>query len=963
MGLLDALGLVSSAAPGAAPPAPAPPPPPAPEQAAFTAARALAQGLVDALKAHSEKALIQPHIAQAELKLASADVHAGKSEWPQAMKDVADAKTICVAAKKLADDRALYMAKRNIARAQIMSMEGIIDNAPFGVMITTLNNADAQATASPPNVPAAMATLGGLDAKIKSIVQSFVTSVQGMADNLAATDPKVQAFAAAEITQGKSLLANLKAAFAAGKWSEAVMSWRSATDVFAPAERMAKRRGAYETARAVTLAKLTAVKALPALKDQVAALQARLALADAAASHDAMKFEAGAAILTDLDTRCAAWTALAGDVDIHAKQRPLADAELAALDKHAAAASIATAREAARKLLKDASATIATASAASDPAPGWKSALTSVVRVRADLAAAKVLADGLGPAHAAQAAAAKPGDAAAMKTALKALQADAATALAAPFASEATAQFKAFKEQADKAEKALAKDDGKSAAKPMAQAAQSLTEAKAIQTAHAQYAATVTSVEAQLKKLQTLPRAAVLKGRIDAVAKALAEAKAKDKTHAGAEAMAGLRRASDAVVAAEKADLDRGKFDAAVGPTATRIAAVADPKAKKAFEAALADAKKLADAFRFDDADAARKRIEVNIDQAALSAAASANPNDPQIATLAAKMVANGGAKDVDDLIQNKKTADPRMIASLAKGRYGVDFVADGAAPGPREARNMKALCDTFSKVPVDVSAHGSITSITHTDSSLKGDVSGAYASDATVTLTGRPKTDTQGFGNNLTRKIAGGKSVKQLPAKIDPDCQAVGGAAELLSFTALHEVGHGVDDANSYMARNGHLPDHGGWTDYGSGVQPIADAVAASIAAKVGAGTTFYKKPEDRKYVLAKILNQPAVRPTVAPGSDDEKALVAFDRWYTLATSAGVYEREPDCAEITIGTLIYHEAYARNWVSYLASARSKGLTGYQFRAPGEWFAELYAGFRSNKLGPKHPAREWLKKL
>ena len=49
--------------------------------------------------------------------------------------------------------------------------------------------------------------------------------------------------------------------------------------------------------------------------------------------------------------------------------------------------------------------------------------------------------------------------------------------------------------------------------------------------------------------------------------------------------------------------------------------------------------------------------------------------------------------------------------------------------------------------------------------------------------------------------------------------------------------------------------------------------------------------------------------------------------------------------------------------VSPLASARSKGLTGYQFRAPGEWFAELYAGWKSGRLGPKHPALEWLKKL
>jgi hypothetical protein len=109
--------------------------------------------------------------------------------------------------------------------------------------------------------------------------------------------------------------------------------------------------------------------------------------------------------------------------------------------------------------------------------------------------------------------------------------------------------------------------------------------------------------------------------------------------------------------------------------------------------------------------------------------------------------------------------------------------------------------------------------------------------------------------------------------------------------------------------------------------------------------------------------MNRPAVRPSAARGSDDFKAYDAFDGWHALATSANVYRRQPDCDAITIGTRIYHEAYARHWVSYVAAARAKGLTGYQFRAPGEWFAELYAGWKTKKLGPRHPALDWLTKL
>jgi hypothetical protein len=100
-----------------------------------------------------------------------------------------------------------------------------------------------------------------------------------------------------------------------------------------------------------------------------------------------------------------------------------------------------------------------------------------------------------------------------------------------------------------------------------------------------------------------------------------------------------------------------------------------------------------------------------------------------------------------------------------------------------------------------------------------------------------------------------------------------------------------------------------------------------------------------------------------VTPGSPEEAAKNAFDDWYDVATSDNVYRRQGDCDHIKIGDRIYHEAYPRTWVSYLADARKQGLTGYQFRAPPEWFAELYAGYRSKKLKPNHPAMDFLKKL
>ncbi len=67
--------------------------------------------------------------------------------------------------------------------------------------------------------------------------------------------------------------------------------------------------------------------------------------------------------------------------------------------------------------------------------------------------------------------------------------------------------------------------------------------------------------------------------------------------------------------------------------------------------------------------------------------------------------------------------------------------------------------------------------------------------------------------------------------------------------------------------------------------------------------------------------------------------------------------------AEKPPGYLIDGRFYARvdnNWRSYRAAARSKGVSQYQFKAPAEWFAELYAAYQMKKLPDSHPDAKWL---
>jgi hypothetical protein len=57
----------------------------------------------------------------------------------------------------------------------------------------------------------------------------------------------------------------------------------------------------------------------------------------------------------------------------------------------------------------------------------------------------------------------------------------------------------------------------------------------------------------------------------------------------------------------------------------------------------------------------------------------------------------------------------------------------------------------------------------------------------------------------------------------------------------------------------------------------------------------------------------------------------------------------------------VYQQSYGDAWTSYALSARGKGVSDYQFRVPGEWFAELYAFYYLKKLSPAHADYGWFK--
>jgi hypothetical protein len=124
-------------------------------------------------------------------------------------------------------------------------------------------------------------------------------------------------------------------------------------------------------------------------------------------------------------------------------------------------------------------------------------------------------------------------------------------------------------------------------------------------------------------------------------------------------------------------------------------------------------------------------------------------------------------------------------------------------------------------------------------------------------------------------------------------------------------------------------------------------------------------------KLVLVKDVKDPVAQAikSVDVGLDDKAAwddLLKHDsaKWCRavrlVTPSQGLWDEGKDGAKQAIKGRIYQEAYGSDWYSYTASSRSKGVSSYQFRAPAEWFAELYTAYYLDNLTDKHPAYKWL---
>ncbi len=192
---------------------------------------------------------------------------------------------------------------------------------------------------------------------------------------------------------------------------------------------------------------------------------------------------------------------------------------------------------------------------------------------------------------------------------------------------------------------------------------------------------------------------------------------------------------------------------------------------------------------------------------------------------------------------------------------------------------------------------------------------------------------------------------------EVQEDCKPKPGSPPMpqADHTLMHETAHAEDDGVKFMESRWNQPEFGNWRE--ESPKSIAKVAAPHLGYDEDWICDVLKDPG------SKPPKHTPKRPKQVKSDDEwnarrEKALL----WcQSIRSDNNPWWKGSVCAKVQIGGRVYHEAYPDGrWRSYDYSARAKGISGYQFRAEAEWFAELYAAYFGGKLKDSHPAMRWL---
>ncbi len=392
-----------------------------------------------------------------------------------------------------------------------------------------------------------------------------------------------------------------------------------------------------------------------------------------------------------------------------------------------------------------------------------------------------------------------------------------------------------------------------------------------------------------------------------------------------ANALVKLREAADALKKAGLRDQPyRGDFDKLTNALGA-IAQSADPE---------------------KDKEAQLKKLKTTATEKTLDAkVAGLDPRDEKTGPLIAKQIeARFGVK-----LKLSEGIEVGVDKKTGRSKYK-DYKRDPKM----EAATLKELYQTMSKVPVFPASHLKKIEVSLRASTSRGEGGVYYEDDKKAAITCKRPKDSLNYGDELADRGF-------FPDGVDDNCKPANSKpVNYFNWATLHEVAHAVDAKNKFMDGKGSQPSYGGWTEYGNNVAPIAKVVAQHF----GTGLAGKDLSGLEAYATALMRNQD---PKAANSPNEEAKRPAVKDWVdAVRVGQGLWWNGGESKNRAIGGIVYQEAYdfaGGWWNSYSLAARKRGIHGYQFRAPGEWFAELYAAHYSEKLKPSHPFVPDLKKL
>ncbi|WP_077036758.1 hypothetical protein [Pelomonas sp. KK5] len=343
----------------------------------------------------------------------------------------------------------------------------------------------------------------------------------------------------------------------------------------------------------------------------------------------------------------------------------------------------------------------------------------------------------------------------------------------------------------------------------------------------------------------------------------------------------------------------------------------------------------------------------------------------PSVPDIKAIIARKDGDKQLDEMIKNLDESTQRKVITVAfEARFGCKLqilsdasynaqgkfqrVTDGTGDGiasantpDKKAPELRRFYDLMSKLPAKHTRENTgLLKFRYRDSDKS---SASFAS-------ARFKDIVMNEGRADKSGVYGVGRPDEMPADVKDECKPANDEPiTFFDWNTAHEVGHTLDAKLGFMVKRANQSQFGGWREYGKDNGPVVAALAK-------------RYDFDATYIKDLLTTGAGTLPPAPPGVDAVEWNLRHkqvDAHYArMVAGKNPWSSQATAVSLAIDGRVYQQSYDwPHWSSYELAARQQAISGYQFRSPLEWFSEMYAAYKSNKLKPNHPAMEWLKRL